>query len=77
VQLWLLRWKAACFFAAHQPSNGPNIFTLCVVPFFAFASGINGSLGDVVFCLSMFYFSLSLHFCHICFGLGLSRKNGQ
>jgi uncharacterized membrane protein YcfT len=48
--------EAGLLFAAHQPSNGPNIFTLCVVPFFAFASAFHGSLADVVFYTSMFLF---------------------
>jgi len=48
--------EAGLLFAEHQPSNGPNVFTLCVVPFFAFASAFIGSLGNVVFYLSMFLF---------------------
>ena len=54
--------EAGLLFAAHQPSNGPDIFTLCVVPFFAFASVFNGSLGDVVFYLSMFLFFFAITF---------------
>ena len=46
--------EAGWLFVAHQPSNGPNLFTLCIVPFFMFASLFSGSLGDVVFYVSIF-----------------------
>jgi hypothetical protein len=48
--------EGGLLFAAHQPSNGPNIFTLCVVPFIMLTSAFSGSLGEFVFYLSMFLF---------------------
>jgi len=47
--------EACLLFAAHQPSNGPTIFTLFSVPFFMLASACGGSLGEIVFYLSIFY----------------------
>ena len=48
--------EAALLLAARQPSNGPNIFTLCVVPFIILASPFTGSFGEVAFYLLIFLF---------------------
>jgi hypothetical protein len=48
--------EAALLLAARQPSNGPNMFTLCVVPFIILTSAFTGTFGEVVFYLSIFFF---------------------
>jgi hypothetical protein len=48
--------EASLLFAVRQPSNGPNVFTLCTLPFFVLASACGDNLGGIVFYVSIFLF---------------------